>query len=318
MTRSASATQRWDVIGLGANSVDYVYRLPAPPQINGPNAKMRIARHAISCGGQTTTALATLAAMGRRGKYIGVTGSDANGVRLRRELARLGLDADHVIVRDAPNPHAVILVDESSGERIVLWDRAESLAMEPGEVPLDLLASARVLHVDDTDQPAAITAALAARHAGIHVTSDIDRLTDRTEELIAAVTIPMFAEHVPIALTGESDPERALRKLKCDSGMVCVTLGPHGAMLLVGDRLYAEPAHHVNAVDTTGAGDVFRGAFIHALLRDDTPSEMLRFANAAAAVSCTREGAIDSVPTPKDVALLLEHDPEPQGSGRPA
>jgi sugar/nucleoside kinase (ribokinase family) len=57
-------------------------------------------------------------------------------------------------------------------------------------------------------------------------------------------------------------------------------------------------------VDTTGAGDVFRGAFIVALLRGDTPPDILRFANAAAAVSCTREGAIDGVPTLADALRI--------------
>jgi sugar/nucleoside kinase (ribokinase family) len=305
MTARSSATL-WDVVGVGANSVDYVYRLPAPPEIQGPHAKMRIDSHVVSCGGQMTTALATVASLGLRGKYVGVVGHDHAGEIVRRELVRRGLDVSHVLTRKAPNAFAVILVDNVSGERIVLWERDERLALRPEEIPGDVIASARVVHVDDTDQPAAITAALAGRAAGIHVTSDIDRLTDRTEELIAAVTIPMFAEHVPPALTGERDLERALRRLRrTHDGLLCVTMGPHGSMLLDGDRLYREPANRVEAVDTTGAGDVFRGAFIVALLRGDAPDEMLRFANAAAAVSVTRRGAMASVPSRADVDLLM-------------
>jgi sulfofructose kinase len=299
--------KKWDVMAVGANSVDYVYRLPAPPQIQGPRAKMRIGRHLISCGGQATTMLATIAAMGLRGKYVGVTGDDDNGDRIRRELTRLGLDIEHTIVRDVPNPHAVILVDESSGERMVLWDRDDDLAMRPEEYPLDLITSARVVHVDDTDQMAAIAVAREARRSGVPVTSDIDRLTDLTEELIAAVSLPMFAEHVPAALTGESDPERALRKVRrTHDGMLCVTLGPRGAMLLVGDKLYAEPAPPIDAVDTTGAGDVFRGGFVYSWLKGDAPGEILRFANAAAATSCTRVGAITGVPTLEEALGLLQ------------
>jgi sulfofructose kinase len=303
---TARAT-RWDVMAVGANSVDFVYRVPAPPQIQGPHAKMRIGRHLISCGGQATTMLATIAAMGLRGKYVGVTGNDHNGERIRRQLIELGLDIEHTIVRGVPNPHAVILVDEISGERMVLWDRDEDLAMRPEEYPLDLVTEARVVHVDDTDQAAAIAVARAARAADVPVTSDIDRLTDLTEELIAAVSLPMFAEHVPVALTGESDPERALRRMRRHhDGMLCVTLGPRGAMLLVGDRLYAAPAPAIDAVDTTGAGDVFRGGFVYAWLKGDTPDQILRFANAAAARSCTRVGAITGVPTLEEALELLE------------
>ena len=251
--------------------------------------------------------LATIAAMGLRGKYVGVTGNDDNGARIRRELTLLGLDISHVIVRDVANPHAVILVDDKSGERMVLWNREDDLSMRVDEYPVDLVASARVVHVDDTDQAASIAVALAARKAGVPVTSDIDRLTDLTEELIAAVSLPMFAEHVPAALTGEADLERALRKLRrTHDGLLCVTLGPRGAMLLDGDRLYSEPAPVVDAIDTTGAGDVFRGGFVYAWLKGDVPADILRFANAVAATSCTRIGAITGVPTLDDARRMLE------------
>src|SRR5688500_18638021 len=88
-------------------------------------------------------------------------------------------------------------------------------------------------------------------------------------------------------------------------GMPCVTLGPRGAMLLDVDRLHHAPAFNVEAIDTTGAGDVFRGGLIYSLLRGDPPEVMLRFANAAAAISCTREGAIGGVPTLAEVEALI-------------
>ena len=296
----------WDVLGVGANAVDYVYRLPAVPEPQGPNAKMRIRGHLVSCGGQTATALSTCASLGLRAKYVGATGHDDNGARIRHELTRRGVDVADAVVREVANPFAVILLDDRTGERIVLWDRDERLALDPAEVPHDLISSARVVHVDDVDQAAAIRVARIAREQGIPVTSDIDRLTDRTEELVAAVSIPIFAEHVPPALTGEADLERALRTLRrFHTGPLCVTLGPKGAMLLDGDVLLHQPAFPIHAVDTTGAGDVFRGAFIASLLRADSPQETLRFANAAAAISCTRLGAMNGVPIVEDIDEIL-------------
>lgn len=296
-----------DVIGVGANSVDYVYRLPHYPRPDSPTAKMRIERHVISCGGQVATTLCTCAAMGLRTAYVGATGSDDNGTRMREELGRRGVDIRDAVVRDTINPYAVILLDDTEGERIVLWDRDPGLALEPGEMPAAAIARARLLHVDDTDEDASIDAASIARRAGLPVTSDIERVTERTSELVALVTVPIFAEHVLEPLTGEADFERALRKLRRQhGGMLCVTLGARGAMLLEGDRLYHEPAHQVAVVDTTGAGDVFRGAFIYALLRGDAPAEILRFANAAAAISCTRLGAITSVPSLKETTKITK------------
>jgi sugar/nucleoside kinase (ribokinase family) len=300
-------TLPWDVIGIGATSVDYVYRLPVLPEADGPHAKIRISSHNVSCGGQTATALATCASLGLRSKFAGILGSDENGRRIHDELLRRGIDVADAHVHDGPNQFAAILVDERTGERIVLWSRDEGLALRPDELSPDLLASARIVHVDDVDQEGAIRAATRARQSGAIVTSDIDRVTDRTEELVGAVSIPILAEHVPSALTGERDMEGALRKLRArHATMLCVTLGRGGAMILDGDVLYHEPAFSVDAVDTTGAGDVFRGAFIYGLLRGERPRALLRFANAAAAVSCTRPGAIDAVPALDDVVRMLD------------
>ena len=74
MTPSNSARPTaWDVVGVGCNSVDFVNLLPAVPQPQGPNAKMRIRKQIVSCGGQMTTALAACARLGLRAKYLGVT-----------------------------------------------------------------------------------------------------------------------------------------------------------------------------------------------------------------------------------------------------
>ena len=254
-----------------------------------------------------TTAMVACAKLGLRAKYLGVTGTDENGRRLRAAMSGYDVDMTDAVIRDAPNRFAVIMVDESTGERIVLWDRDARLQLKPRELPgAELLASVRVLHVDDDDQDTAIDAAKLGRAAGVHVTSDIDRLTDRTEELVAAVTIPIFAEHVPLTLTGTKDPESALRALrKRHDGLLCVTLGHNGALALDGDRAVYSPGFRITAVDTTGAGDVFRGGFIYGLLRRWPTEQILQFANAAAAVSCTRLGALTGTPDLAEVEALL-------------
>ncbi len=291
-----------DVVGVGANSVDYVYCLPQFPQPDSAAAKLRIGRHLVSPGGQTTTALCTCAAMGLRTAYIGTLSSDTNGGRMREELTRRGVDISHATIRDGTSPYAVILIDEREGERVVLWDRDPAMRLEPHNIDAATIRSARLLHVDDVDEDAAIYAATIGREAGIPVTSDIEKVGARTGELVAAVTIPIFAEHVLEELTGEKDFEKGLRKIKSD--WACVTLGARGAMLLAGDAIYSAPGYTVDVVDTTGAGDVFRGGFITSLLRGDGPEEILRFANAAAAVSCSRLGAIASVPTLAEIRTL--------------
>ena len=294
-----------DVAGLGATSVDYVYILPASPEPGGPHAKMRISSRIILCGGQTATALAACTSLGLRARFIGALGSDENGRLIREELVRRGVDVSDAVVHDAANQYALILIDERTGERIVLWHRDEGMRLHEAEIRPELLHGVRVLHVDDVDEESAIRAARVARAAGAAVTSDIDRVTDRTLELVGSVTIPIFAEHVPPAITGEADQERALRKLRRGhDGILCVTLGAQGAIALDRDRLIHVPAFPIQAVDTTGAGDVFRGAFIHAMLQKKSVEEILRFANAAAAASCTKLGALNGVPTLEEVRRI--------------
>lgn len=301
---------RWDVVGLGANAVDFVYRLPATPQATGTFSKMRISRQSISCGGQMTTALVACARLGLRAKYIGATGTDGNGRRIRAELAHHSVDCSDAVIHDAQNQYAVIMVDDTTGERIVLWDRDERLHLRAHEIPERAIVTARLLHVDDVDQEAAITAAEIARSAGLVVTSDIDRLTPRTAALVSAVTVPIFAEHVPAGLTGANDIEAALRHLRAvHAGLLCVTIGAEGAIALEGDTMYHSPAFAVHAVDTTGAGDVFRAGFIYGTLQGWPTEHVLRFANAAAGLSCTRPGAIGGVPALSEIEALLAAAP---------
>jgi sulfofructose kinase len=294
-----------DVVGLGESSLDHVNLLPLTPGAPGVPTKLRINSTFDSCGGQVATMLAAGSALGLRTRYLGPLGNDHNGQRIRAELARHGVDLAGLIVHEAASRFAIILVDESTGERTVLWHRDSRLALEEDEIHAGML-DARALHVDGVDEPAAIRAAQLASELGLLVTCDLDRVTDRTPELVALVTRPVLAEHVPEALTGERDPERGLRKLrKKHNGVLCVTLGTSGSMALDGDRLVHVPAFSVHAVDTTGAGDVFRAAYVYGVLAGWATPDVLRYANAAAAISCTRLGAISAAPTPAEVDRML-------------
>ena len=298
-----------DVVGLGENSVDLVYRLPSWPAPGSADAKLQVIDSRLRFGGQVTTTLCACAALGLRTAYVGAFGDDEHGRQLRATLIGRGIDLQLATIRELPTRHALILIDERTGERVVLWQRDPGLTMKPGDLPADLIADTRVLHVDAVDPDASIAAAALARRAGRHVTSDIDRADAAASALIAAVTIPILAEHVPAALTGEADAAAALRQLRQPHHeMLVVTQGARGALVLHRrdeDRVDQVPGFEVTVTDSTGAGDVFRGAFIAALLRGDAPVDIVRYANAAAAVSCTKPGAMDSVPTADEIGKLF-------------
>src|SRR6187455_2152277 len=139
--------QRWDVVGVGCNSVDRVYRLPGSPKADSSTAKLRISSHSTMCGGQMATAMAACGGFGLKTAYVGCTGHDHDGRLIRAELEQRGVDVAHVLTRECANRFAVITVDETTGERIVLWDRDERLNLRARDFDAALIASARILHV---------------------------------------------------------------------------------------------------------------------------------------------------------------------------
>jgi sulfofructose kinase len=285
------------ILGFGENSVDLVYPLPRYPQPGSADSKVAIDRHDVRCGGQVATTLATCAALGLQTRYAGAFGNDAHGRLVRQELSGRGVDVSQALVREAPNRYAVILIDGRRGERVVLWEKDPRLAIAPGDVRREWLTRATWVHVDATDVDAAIALARLARAANVPVSCDVDADAPGARELIDAVTVPILAETLPHVMTGEADLEQALRALRRPHHRhVVVTLGARGSAMLTPDRFLTEGGVAVDAVDTTGAGDVFRGAFIAAITRGQHGSDALRFANVTAAASCTREGALDSVP----------------------
>jgi sulfofructose kinase len=296
----------FDVVGIGASSVDFVYRLPEAPDFLGLHSKIRLSGHSVSCGGQVATAMATCAAFGLRAAFAGAVGTDDNGRRVESALAESGVDLSLVVRRAGGNQFAAILVEHDSGERVVLWDRPDTLLLTDADLPVEALRSARAVLVDDVDPRASLEAARLARAAGVAVVTDLDHLTPFTEALVRTASHPVLSEHLPHALTGEADLERGLRALRAwNPGLLTVTVGKRGAVALDGDDFVQVGGFAVHAVDTTGSGDVFRGAFIAGLLEGMGAANLLRFANAAAAVSCTKPGALDGVPTRDEAERLL-------------
>lgn len=294
----------FDVVGVGTNSVDEVLQLSVLLPEVLQTGKARVAHRHVLCGGQTATMAAASAALGLRTRYVGAYGCDENGKRVHAALGQRGVDLSLAMQCNAPNRTAVIVVD-ATGRRTVFWHRADALKLIPEKVDPRAL-DARLVHVDDDDPELALHVARMARAAGRLVTTDIEHPSRTVEELIKAVTHPIFDQHLPVRLTGESDPERALRKLrKLNTGVLCMTLAEQGAVALEGDRFYASPAFSVEVVDNTGAGDVFRAGFAYGLLSGWVVPDMLRFANAAAAISCTRLGAMPSVPQLAEVMSRL-------------
>src|SRR5689334_18195405 len=124
----------FDVVGIGENSVDHVYRLPAFPHPGASSSKVRIQRYSRRPGGQVATTMAACARPGRRSAYVGVFGDDENGRIGRQALRAHNVDVSHPPVRQGTGRYAVILVEEQSGERVVMWDRGRDVMLRNDDI----------------------------------------------------------------------------------------------------------------------------------------------------------------------------------------
>jgi len=206
----------------------------------------------------------------------------------------------------ATNQFAMIIVDGSTGERTILWNRDDRLTYREGELRKDEVCSGKILHLDGHDVHAALQCARWAKEEGIPTVIDLDKVEPLTSELIKGIDFVITSSRFPALYTGIADREKAFLELqKHTSGFLCATLGHEGAIALVKGKVIYVEGLKVKTVDTTGAGDVFHGGFIYGLLQNWEVEEILRFANAAAALKCKELGGRRGIPTLGEVQRFL-------------
>ena len=295
----------FDVIGAGLNATDTLLSVPNFPAYGG---KVRILEETLSPGGQVASALVACARLGLRVKYIGTVGDDERGRVQMESLRETGIDLEDVHVRrGCANQSAYIVIDRSTGERTVFWRRDDSLRLGPEEIDPAQIARARLLLIDGHDTAAVARAAEIARAHRIPVVVDVDTIYAGFEHVLPNTDYLVASSEFPAAFTGERDPFVALERIQERYGMplAAMTLGAHGALARWNGKYLYSPAFVVNCVDTTGAGDVFHGAFCYAVLQGMPLAESLEFSNAMAALNCTAPGARGGIAGVDQVGALI-------------
>jgi sugar/nucleoside kinase (ribokinase family) len=281
----------FDVVGVGLNATDTMLIVPHFPAYAG---KVPFVEELMCPGGQVASAMVACAQLGLRAKYIGSIGDDERGRIQMESLRGTGVNLDHVqLRRNCPNQSAYIIIDRSTGERTVLWRRNDCLRIDPEQILEEQITCGRLLHIDGHDTPAVAHAAAVARRHGIPVTVDVDTIYQGFDKVLPNVDYLVASSEFPANWTGIEDPFRALEAIQSQYGMKCaaMTLGAHGSLARMDGRYQYSPAFVVNCVDTTGAGDVFHGAFCYAVLQGMPMRDVLEFSNAMAALNCTALGA---------------------------
>jgi sulfofructose kinase len=301
----------FDLVGVGLNATDTLLLVSRYPALG---EKVAFEREVLSPGGQVASALATCGKLGLRTKYIGAVGDDERGRIQMASLRDAGLNQvsmnlDDVEIRaGCPNQSAYIVIDRSTGERTIFWHRPDCLSVDPARITPEKIVGARMLHVDGHDTPAVARAARIAREHGIPVSVDVDNVYPGFDQVLASVDYLVGSTEFPARWTGERDPFRALERIQAEYKMrvAAMTLGPHGALAREGGKFVYSPGFVVNCMDTTGAGDVFHGAFCYSVLKGFTVRDALEFSNAMAALNCTQLGARGGIATADEALALAE------------
>jgi sulfofructose kinase len=292
-----------DVVGVGINATDTLIRLAGFP---APDSKMEVLSAEVAPGGQVASAIVACRRWGLSTRYVGKIGDDSAGRLQRDEMEREGVVAHWIVARGSHSQVAFILVDQSSGERTILWKRDAQIALRPDDLERKWIFGARALLVDGHDTQAAARAARWAREESIAVIGDFDNLYSNVEVLLHYVDFPVTSKEFPQKLTGEVDLlkslPRILQEFKCR--IIAATLGSKGVLAWNGNEFLLSPGFRVHTVDTTGAGDIFHGGFIFGLIRGWPLREILEFSNAAAALNCTGSGARGHIASLAEIELV--------------
>lgn len=300
-----------NVVGLGLSTLDIVQRLEQLPTWDNPG---RIDDILFDGGGPAATALATVSRFGERAGFVGTVGNDWVGEMKLRSLREHGVDVARVVSRDEPETQVIFCyVDSHSGERIFTGSKDFGRApLQAAELDESYITGAELLHMDGFHHEAALQSARWMKAAGKTVVLDGSAVSGNTlapqfAALVELTDVLVCGDGFVQALTGhDDDMAAATSALERGPEIVVITKGAEGSHLVTAsERLFA-PAFPVDVVDTTGAGDVFHGAFIYGLLQDWPLEQILEFSSATAALECTRLGGRAGIPTLAEVQLFLQ------------
>jgi sulfofructose kinase len=319
---SLSRKDEFDCIGFGMNAVDYLSVLDPYP---GLDEKVEVIESSMQGGGPVPTAMATLARLGSKVAYLGKIGDDANGRFVKAELEKEGVNTDYLMTDKASKTsRASIWVDKETGRRTVALDKTKSNSIESSELGFINSISTRFLHIDGREPEVDILLAEWAKKLEAKVSLDVGSLRSGVGSVFPFVDHLIVSKRFACGFTDLSDPFSACRKLmKKGFETVVVTIGEDGCICgstrgfttsgSAGEpntkrgegQVFHSPGFSVKVVDTTGAGDVFHGAFIYGLLERWDLKKTAQFACATAAMKCRKLGGRAGIPGLAEVMTFM-------------
>ncbi len=304
------STRKVQVVGIGLATVDVLLRCE---EADGDG--LQFSDFHLEGGGPVATALCAASKLGTSTGYVGTAGGDFAGDAKLLSLERYGVDVSRAVRRPGPERQVILVrVDANTGERrFTGMGGFRQDPVRPDELDRDYVTSADCLHLDGMHTEAARAAAEWMQAAGKTVVYDGGAtrgpVREETRDLLEHVDVLICGSGFAQALTGLSDTADACRAARdCGPGVVVQTEGADGAFSSTPEGDFHTPAFTVDVVDTTGAGDVFHGAYLVGLLKGWDHRRIAVFATAVAAMKCSHMGGRAGVGTFEEtVQFLREH-----------
>ena len=295
--------KQFDIVGFGICAVDYLGLVSQYPKAG---QKIPMEAYSKQGGGNTGTALTTASRLGAKTAYIGQFGRDEYSSFLLDEFEKEGVDFQHVIFQDGCQPPiSFIHVDKKTGERHIARYWSEFM-INPNNLDRAIIEDCKILFLDHYYTEAGISAAKWSKESCGTIVVDAERLTSGFDAILKLADTIIASNTFSSEQTGVSDPEKGAKFLQEKFGsVVVVTAGEKGAFCNTEDDTLYQPSFHVQVVDTTGAGDVFHGAFMVGLLKNWPLQKVLEFSAAVAALKCRGLGGRAMIPNRQEVLSYL-------------
>lgn len=290
------------IVGLGLATLDVLVRLTELPtwaQVRAGD----VHSFRLDGGGWVGTAMVAAACLGARVGFVGTAGTDEAAELKLRTMVASGVDLSRLVRRPGPEDQvALVHVHAETGARV--FSALENMLSQPlreDELDRAYITAAHYLHLDGYHVQAALQAARWMKEAGKTVVMDggtaRESVRDNHRALVPHVDVLISGEGFAKVLTGVDDIWAAGRAILDMGPRVYVeTVGERGSYTVTSGERFHIPAFDVDVVDTTGAGDVFHGAYIVGMLHGWNARQKTLFASAVAAIKCTQLGGRAGIP----------------------
>ena len=293
-----------DVFGFGHCCIDYLALLDPFPE---KGKKGDVVESRVIGGGPVPTALLTVVKFGLTAAFCGKVGDDRDGRQVIEELRAGGVDVSPMIIdKTAATARAFIWIDACDGSRSVALDKTGLTWATAEELDENPISGCRLFFCDGRAVEACLKGLKLARESGVRTILDTGAVRPRFVEILRLTDYAVVSSDLADTLSPGDRPEELAKLLvRMGANTAVVTAGEEGAFWFDGSIGGHVRGFSVDAVDTTGAGDVFHGGFIYALLQGSDLIEAISFANAAAALSCRRLSGRLGIPELAEVEALL-------------